>query len=159
MPHPDTRQGGRLIQREIQPRAVDPNAAWHIYVVFDGGSLGNPGKGYGSYVYKGVVNEPEPVQITYPGKTTNNEAEYLTLINALESAIAAVRSNGRDPAQLRIAVKTDSKLVVEQVCGRWKVKKAELRPLVQKAQTLLNQFASWTLSWHPRSESVRILGH
>lgn len=148
-----------MVRQDIQPRAVDPDAPWHIYLVFDGGSLGNPGKGYGSYVYKGVVNELDPIQITFPGQTTNNEAEYLTLINALEASVAAVRASGRDPGQLRIKVMTDSRLVVEQVCGRWKVKKAELRPLVQKAQTLLRQFGSWTLSWHPRTESVRILGH
>lgn len=132
---------------------------WHVYLVFDGGSLGNPGQGYGSYVYRGVVSQTRPVVIQYSGTTTSNEAEYMTLMNGLEAVLSATRTSGHDPSQLRIVVKADSRLVVEQVSGRWKVKKAELRPLVQSAQTLLGQFGSWSLSWHPRSESVRILGH
>lgn len=134
-------------------------SAWHVYLVFDGGSLGNPGQGYGSFVYKGVVNQLQPLMVQYPGRTTNNAAEYMTLLNGLKAILDATSAKGIDPAQLNIAVKSDSKLVVEQVAGRWKVKKVELRPLVQQAQALLNQFKSWELSWHPRSESVRILGH
>lgn len=132
---------------------------WHIYLVFDGGSRGNPGQGYGSYVFKGVVNQLDPVMSVYPGQTTSNEAEYMTLNNGLGAALAAIRAAGHDPSQLKIAVRSDSKLVVEQVAGRWKVKKAALRPHVQRAQGLLRQFQSWNMSWHPRSESVRILGH
>lgn len=132
---------------------------WHVYLVFDGGSLGNPGKGYGSYVYKGVVSQTTPVTIEYPGQTTNNEAEYRTMINGLQSILAALRAQDIDPSTLKIAVRSDSKLVIEQVNGRWKVKKAELRPLVQQSQALLGEFASWDLAWHPRTESVRILGH
>jgi ribonuclease HI len=133
--------------------------AWHVYLVFDGGSLGNPGKGYGSFVYKGVVSQLEPVTIQFPGQTTNNEAEYRTLIAGLEAALRGIRETGADPSRLKIAIKSDSKLVVEQVSGKWKVKKAELRPLVQQVLGLLGEFQSWSLGWHPRSESVRILGH
>ena len=132
---------------------------WHLYLVFDGGSKGNPGKGYGSFVYKGVVNQLDVVTIEYPGTTTNNEAEYRTMINGLKAALAAIEAEGHDPSQLKVAVRSDSKLVVEQVSGNWKIKKAELRPLVQQAQSLLGRFAAWDLQWHPRSESVRILGH
>ena len=132
---------------------------WHIYLIFDGGSRGNPGQGYGSYVFKGIVNQLDPVMIDYPGRTTNNEAEYMTLNNGLEAVLTAIRTQSHDPSQLKIVVKTDSKLVVEQVCGRWKIKKAELRPHVQQARKLLGQFKSWDLSWHARTESVRVLGH
>lgn len=149
-----------MVQQDRQPAATQPERAWHVYLVFDGGSLGNPGKGYGSYVYKGVVNQLEPVTLDFPGTaTTNNEAEYLTLINGLERVLSELRAAGHDPSKLKIVVKSDSKLVVEQVGGRWKVKKAELRPLVQRALRLLGEFKSWDVSWHPRSESVRILGH
>jgi ribonuclease HI len=137
--------------------AKDP--PWHVYLVFDGGSLGNPGQGYGSFVYKGVINQLEPRSIEFPGQTTNNEAEYRTLVAGLETALENIRSAGSDPANLSIAVKSDSKLVVEQVNGNWKVKKAELKPLVRQVLRLLQEFRDWTLSWHPRSESVRILGH
>lgn len=132
---------------------------WHIYMVFDGGSKGNPGKGYGSYVYKGVVAQTEVVSVEYPGQTTNNEAEYRTMIDGLRSILNDLAGAGINPAELRITVRSDSKLVVEQVNGNWKVKKAELRPLVIEAQSLLNRFKSWDLGWHSRTESVRILGH
>jgi ribonuclease HI len=151
--------GGCVVNASGSEPAIRAENKWQVYLVFDGGSRGNPGAGYGSYVYKGVVSQLKPVMLNYPGTTTNNEAEYMTLINGLEAILAATRSNDKAPETLRIAVKTDSKLVVEQVSGRWKVKKAELRPLVQKAQKLLGQFKSWEMTWHPRSESVRILGH
>jgi ribonuclease HI len=141
------------------PRKVDPERPWHLYIVFDGGSRGNPGQGYGSFVYKGVVQQPEPVEVVYPGVTTNNQAEYQTMIRALETALGEIQDAGYDTGELKVTIKTDSKLVVEQTCGRWKIKNAELRPLVQRAQSLLNRFKSWELTWHPRTESVRILGH
>ncbi len=148
-----------MVETEKSVTASRTEREWHVYLIFDGGSLGNPGQGYGSYVFKGVVNQLDPVTIDYPGRTTNNEAEYMTLNNGLEAALTEIQMKGYDPSQLKIAVKTDSKLVVEQVCGRWKIKKTELRPHVQLAQQLLGRFKSWDLSWHPRSESVRILGH
>lgn len=148
-----------MVHHSAKTVTPETERAWHVYLVFDGGSLGNPGQGYGSYVYKGIVSQIEPVSIRFPGRTTSNEAEYMTLIDALGSILASVRAAGREPSELKILVRSDSKLVVEQISGRWKVKKTELRPLVQKAQTLLAEFKSWSVSWHPRSESVRILGH
>jgi ribonuclease HI len=142
-----------------QTTAEIKDRAWHVYMVFDGGSKGNPGKGYGSYVYKGIVSQTDVVTIDYPGQTTNNEAEYRTMIHGLRHVLEDVKAQRIDPGSLRITVRSDSKLVVEQVNGNWKVKKAELRPLVTEAQSLLNQFRSWDLGWHPRTESVRILGH
>lgn len=141
------------------PQTVDPERPWHLYIVFDGGSKGNPGKGYGSFVYKGVVRATTPVQVVYPGVTTNNQAEYQTMIRALETVLEELKQAGYDSRDLKVTIKTDSKLVVEQTNGRWKIKNAELRPLVQRAQTLLQQFRSWKLEWHSRTESVRILGH
>ncbi len=141
------------------PQKVDPERPWHLYIVFDGGSKGNPGLGYGSFVYKGVVRKTTPVEVVYPGVTTNNQAEYQTMIRALEMALKEIGESGYDSAELKVTIMTDSKLVVEQTSGRWKIKKAELRPLVEQAQNLLSRFHSWELKWHSRTESVRILGH
>ena len=55
------------------------------------------------------------------GETTNNVAEYRALIAGLEAAAAT-------PARA-VKVRGDSKLVIEQVAGRWKVKQEHLRPL------------------------------
>jgi probable phosphoglycerate mutase len=130
-----------------------------ITLVFDGGSLGNPGKGYGSFVYHGNVETPAPVRLEYPGQTTNNEAEYATMLNGLRAIIRELEFAGRDPRTVTVNVLSDSKLVVEQVSGRWKVRHAPLRPFVSEAQTLLARFGGWRLEWQPRLESVRLLGH
>jgi hypothetical protein len=45
------------------------------------------------------------------------------------------------------------------VSGRWKIRNAELLPLVEEARALLERFGAWRLLWHPRTESVRLLGH
>lgn len=130
-----------------------------VTLVFDGGSLGNPGKGYGSFVYTGVIATQSPVRLDYPGKTTNNEAEYLSMIHGLRAILGELDRDARDPSTLTITVLSDSKLVVEQVSGRWKVRHAPLRPFHTEALQLLNRFQSWHLHWQPRVESVRLLGH
>jgi probable phosphoglycerate mutase len=130
-----------------------------ITLVFDGGSLGNPGKGYGSFVYHGAIETVSPVRLEYPGQTTNNEAEYATMLNGLRTIVQELERAGRDPATVTINVLSDSKLVVEQVSGRWKVRHAPLRPYVTDALKLLARFAGWRLHWQPRVESVRLLGH
>jgi len=136
-----------------------PRTTADVLLIFDGGALGNPGQGYGSYVYGGLVAALEPIQVTYPGVTTNNQAEYQTLIKGLRAVLEALGQAGRQPATTALDVRSDSKLVVEQVNGRWKVREAGLQPHVREAQTLLGRFGTWQLSWHARSVSVRILGH
>jgi ribonuclease HI len=126
--------------------------------VFDGGSRGNPGEGYGSFTYKGLVVRWQ-TGILYPGKTTNNQAEYMTLIAGLRSILFDCQALGLSSREVSVEVRSDSQLVVNQVNGRWKIKNAELRKLQIDATKLLGQFAKWELGWHPRSESVRILGH
>lgn len=66
------------------------------------------------------------------GVTTNNEAEYRALIEGLK-AVADWKPD-------RLEVYLDSKLVVEQISGRWKIKAAELMPLHLRAMELLRQF-------------------
>ena len=130
-----------------------------VTLVFDGGSLGNPGKGYGSFIYRGVIETPAPIRLEYPGQTTNNEAEYLTMLHGLRTILRELERDARDPSNVTIAILSDSKLVVEQVSGRWKVRHAPLRPFQAEARELLSRFAAWQLLWQPRLESVRLLGH
>ena len=130
-----------------------------IVLVFDGGSLGNPGKGYGSYRLTTNGNHQPIRELDFGDNITNNWAEYQTMIEGLQDAVRLLEKYGYDPAGARISVLTDSKLVVEQVSGRWKVKSAELRPLVLESRLLLGRFGTWTLEWHPRANSVKVLGH
>lgn len=128
-------------------------------IVFDGGSLGNPGRGYGSYILFGPDELVEKKKLDYADHgpaVTNNQAEYLTLINALESLCAELGTGVRTAS---VSVWGDSNLVVNQVKGSWKVKNAELAPLVERARAALSRFKSWTIQWHERSNSVRYLGH
>lgn len=143
-----------------RPKPLSPKSSpADITLVFDGGSLGNPGKGYGSFMYQGVIETPAPIRLEYPGQTTNNEAEYMTMLHGLRTVLRELERDARAPSGSTINVLSDSKLVVEQVSGRWKVRHAPLRPFQSEAVELLSRFAAWQLHWQPRLESVRLLGH
>lgn len=133
-----------------------PPASNAFEIVFDGGSLGNPGKGYGSYE---IISAGEAYRLgreEYEGQITNNQAEYMTLIEALRwlaNDLGDARRNAR------VTIHGDSKLVVNQINGTWKVKHANMKPLVEEARKLFGQFRECTISWHPRAKSVERLGH
>ncbi|MQA27618.1 MAG: reverse transcriptase-like protein, partial [Micromonosporaceae bacterium] len=98
----------------------------HVIVEADGGARGNPGPaGYGA-----VVIDPESGEVLVEradalGVATNNVAEYSGLIAGLR---AAAELGARS-----VEVLMDSKLVVEQMSGRWKIKHPGLRPLAVEA--------------------------
>jgi probable phosphoglycerate mutase len=81
----------------------------------------------------------------YLGKATNNEAEYQALIEGLR----AVKEWNPD----RLDVYLDSKLVVEQMNGRFKIKAPELIPLYQRATELLGQFKERSVSHVERAKN------
>ena len=83
----------------------------------------------------------------------------MTLLHGLRTILRELEDAGRDPDAMSVTVLSDSKLVVEQVSGRWKVRHEGLRPLHGEALLLLSRFRSWRLQWQPRIESVRLLGH
>jgi ribonuclease HI len=125
-------------------------------IVFDGGSKGNPGPGYGSFV---IVHDDELIvheQVEHGDWITNNEAEYLTLIEALAALLQIV---GDAKTQTSVTIFGDSQLVINQVNGLWKIKKPELRELRARAIELLRQFGDYEVNWHSRINSVNVLGH
>lgn len=129
-------------------------------LMFDGGSKGNPGLGYGSYQIVRTRDGKERIRrLEFGDRVTNNEAEYMTLIRALEELVNGIRQAGNEPRQFTLEVRGDSKLVMEQVAGRWKVREPRLRPLHQRARQLLQEFGSVKLSWQRRDKSVAVLGH
>lgn len=128
-------------------------------IVFDGGSLGNPGHGYGSYAIDGPGGYAAKEKLSYADRgdrVTNNEAEYLTLIGALERLAGDL---GGRAGRVRVSVRGDSQLVISQLRGVWKVRKEELKPLHYRASLLLDRFGRFELAWQPRSETVKVLGH
>jgi probable phosphoglycerate mutase len=96
----------------------------------DGGSRGNPGPaGYGAVVRDAASGEVLAEAAEYIGTATNNVAEYRGLIAGLRAAHAL------DP-EAEIRVRMDSKLVVEQMSGRWKIKHPGMRPLAAEAKAV-----------------------
>ncbi|MFC0848613.1 bifunctional RNase H/acid phosphatase [Streptomyces noboritoensis] len=112
----------------------------------DGGSRGNPGPaGYGAVVLDPVTGETLAEAAEYIGVATNNVAEYKGLIAGLKAAKAL------DPAA-KVRVRMDSKLVVEQMSGRWKIKHPDMKPLAAEAGRILPS-AQVTYEWIPREKN------
>ncbi len=114
----------------------------------DGGSRGNPGTaGYGAVVLDADTGRVLAERAEALGVTTNNVAEYSGLIAGLTAA--------RDLGARDVEVRMDSKLVVEQMAGRWQVKNAGLRPLAREAAALVRDFERVTFTWIPRERNKR----
>jgi ribonuclease HI/quercetin dioxygenase-like cupin family protein len=152
---------------EPEPAAEQDEAAaetehhdlMELSVAFDGGSRGNPGQGYGSYLVQSPGRKPVVKRVEFGDNYTNNQAEYDSLIAALEYIIDRLNATGRTPEQVALDIKGDSDLVVNQLQGTYKVKEGGLKPRHARALELLDQFGAWMITWHPREESVRLLGH
>ena len=125
-------------------------------IVFDGGAIGNPGRGYGSYEITVGDTVVRHHREDYRGRITNNQAEYMTLIRALHWLADQLDD---DAAEVSVAVWGDSQLVINQLQGMWKVRNEGLKPLVREAQEQLSRFGRTRLTWHPRAFSVARLGH
>ncbi len=130
-----------------------------VKIIFDGGSLNNPGHGYGSYQIIVGSQPPRIERLDFGSPVTNNEAEYAALLHGLEDALASLKANGIDPKQAKLEVRGDSQLVLKQLGGQWKVKMPHLQKLKDRGRALLDQFGKTDLIWHGRAESVRVLGH
>lgn len=129
-------------------------------IVFDGGSKGNPGRGYGSYAVTAAGSRRKLIErLTFPGIVTNNEAEYDTLIAALAALPESMRSGGRQPGDCTVEVRGDSLLVISQVTGRWKAREPRMQQRRDQVLALARQFKSVSFVHHARAHSVRILGH
>ncbi|MFC3988563.1 bifunctional RNase H/acid phosphatase [Actinoplanes siamensis] len=116
-----------------------------VVVEADGGSRGNPGPaGYGAVV-KDESGEVLLERYAGLGTTTNNVAEYSGLIAGLR---AAAELNAT-----RVDVRMDSKLVIEQMSGRWQIKNPGLRPLAAEAAGLVARFRAVTFEWIPRDRN------
>jgi broad specificity phosphatase PhoE/ribonuclease HI len=117
-----------------------------VVVEADGGARGNPGPaGWGAVVRDAdtgrVLRErAEPI-----GTATNNVAEYGGLIAGLREAA--------DLGATEVEVRMDSKLVIEQMSGRWKIRHPGLRPLAARAAELAGRFERVTWRWVPRERN------
>ena len=117
-----------------------------VRVFADGGSRGNPGPaGYGSVVFDESGQNVLAERAASLGRVTNNVAEYSGLIAGLQAAA--------DLGADEVIVRMDSKLVVEQMSGRWQVKHPDMKPLARKASELIRGFSSVDFGWVPRAQN------
>jgi broad specificity phosphatase PhoE/ribonuclease HI len=116
-----------------------------VIVEADGGSRGNPGPAaYGALIRDADTGRVIAERGETIGVATNNVAEYGGLIAGLE-----LYAEHTPDAELE--VRMDSKLVIEQMAGRWKVKHPSMVPLAQKARSLAPTGTTWT--WVPRAQN------
>ena len=113
----------------------------------DGAARGNPGPaGAGVYVEaehgRPVLEFWEPL-----GNTTNNVAEYRALLLALERA--------EDAAADEVEIRSDSKLLVEQMHGNFKMRAEHLKPLLAEAVIRAKSFRSFAISHIPRERNTK----
>lgn len=117
-----------------------------MIVEADGGSRGNPGPaGYGVVVWDADHGRVLAERKEFLGVASNNVAEYRGLVAGLE---ASAELGARE-----VAVRMDSKLVVEQMSGRWKVKHEAMIPLADRARRLMAGFDRVSFTWIPRKEN------
>ncbi|MGB5951011.1 MAG: histidine phosphatase family protein [Ornithinimicrobium sp.] len=127
------------------------SSARRLVIEADGGSRGNPGvAGYGA-----LVRDPDSGRILAQraaplGTASNNVAEYSGLIAGLQAVLELDLATDVD-----LTAKLDSKLVVEQMAGRWKIKHADMRRLAMEARDLIHQIGhvggSVEFKWIPRN--------
>ena len=113
----------------------------------DGGSRGNPGPAGIAAVATDPAGGVLAERSETIGDATNNVAEYRALLLGIELA----KELGADEAEF-IA---DSKLIVEQVRGNWKVKQEHLRPLHTKVRDELRDLGKWSIRHVRRDDNAR----
>ena len=118
-----------------------------LIVEADGGSRGNPGPaGYGALVRDAETGRVLAERAASVGRATNNVAEYGGLVAGLQAALDL------DPTA-DVEVRMDSKLVVEQMSGRWQIKHPDMRQLALQAQKIARQLGQVRYTWVPRAQN------
>jgi ribonuclease HI len=133
--------------------SVTSNDALRLIIRTDGAARGNPGPASAGAVLidasRPDARDPKaPADATisdYLGIQTNNVAEYTGVVRALDLA--------RELGAREVALILDSKLIVEQLAGRWRVKDAKLIPLWEAARSTLRSFDRWSAIHAPRAQN------
>lgn len=118
-----------------------------LLVEADGGSRGNPGPaGYGAVVRDADTGEVLREVAAGIGRATNNVAEYEGLLAGLRAAAEL------DP--IEVEVRMDSKLVVEQMTGRWQIKHPDMRELAKQAAAVVRRLPAVRFQHVPRARNT-----
>jgi ribonuclease HI len=135
--------------------SADGRSGEHLRLIVrtDGAARGNPGPASAGAVLIDASRPdaadpraPADASISdYLGVQTNNVAEYTAVVRALELA--------RELGAREVAMLLDSKLIVEQLAGRWRVKDAKLIPLWEASRQTLRTFDRWSAVHVPRAQN------
>ncbi len=129
-----------------------------VNLIFDGGSRGNPGVMFGSFMIQ-VGGHPSPPVRIRMGYGTNNEAEYLSLLSGLETTIEVLKVQKIYLKKVNLEVRGDSQLVINQLSGAWKAKDPRMRTYRDQARKNLKKFGSTQFVHQARNVTVQLLGH
>lgn len=117
-----------------------------LTIYTDGCSKGNPGRaGIGILIYQDNSQKPLAMLSDEIGLTTNNQAEYKALISALKYAV--------NVGATEVDIRSDSELIVNQIKGSYRVKKAELKPLYEEAKRLSGLIKKFSIRAIPREQN------
>ena len=117
-------------------------------IFIDGASKGNPGHAGLGVVFRDPSGGVTHTFGHYIGKATNNAAEYLALIYALQEA----QQRGFSV----VSINTDSELLTRQITGRYQVRHPELKKFYDQVVHLLNGFSSWAIRHVPREQNKEV---
>ena len=117
-----------------------------VVIHADGASRGNPGLAAIGVTVKDEQGRLVAAISRRIGRTTNNQAEYRAIIAALEEAAKL----GAEEAEVNL----DSELVVKQVNGKYRVRKATLKPLYQRVKRLQSLVHNSTITYIPRQQNI-----
>ncbi len=117
-----------------------------VVIFTDGAAKNNPGPAAIGAIIKDTQGNNISTISQSIGKATNNQAEYRAVIAALEKAIALGAN--------QVEIYSDSELLVRQINGQYRVKKASLKPLYQRVKHLQNQLEGFTITHIPGEENT-----
>jgi len=106
-----------------------------IVIYTDGGSRGNPGPAAAAFILTDKTGNRLQANALFLGEATNNVAEYTGILKALQAA--------KQIGARKVAVFSDSELLVKQINGQYKVKSEQLIPLFRQTINLLSELESW----------------
>ncbi len=119
-----------------------------ITIHTDGGARGNPGPAGIGVVFLNAAGEQLAELSEYIGTATNNVAEYMAVVRALEVLPTLVNS-----AEAHLTFKLDSQLVERQLNGAYKVKDATLKTHFERAKVLIQPYKTVTFTYIPREQN------
>jgi ribonuclease HI len=117
-----------------------------VTIYTDGAARGNPGPAAIGVIIKDETGNIAATISHCLGATTNNQAEYRAIIAGLEKALTL--------GARRVALKSDSELVVKQINGLYKIKNTALRPLYQEVVRFIGSLESFSISYIPRAQNA-----